>query len=100
MLVRGIDVSHYQGTINWPQVAGGDVVFCFVKATEGINVVDPFFAKNWAGSAAAGLTRGAYHFGRPGSDAQAQARQFFKTVGALGPNDLPPVLDIETLDQC
>ena len=100
MLLRGIDVSHYQGSINWPQVAGSDVVFCFIKATEGIYVVDPFFKENWAGSAAAGLRRGAYHFGRPGTDAPTQAQQFFATVGALGPNDLPPVLDIETLDGC
>lgn len=100
MRVRGIDVSHYQGAITWPKVAGSDVVFCFVKATEGIYVVDPFFKENWAGSAAAGLQRGAYHFGRPGSDAQTQAQQFFATVGALGPNDLPPALDIETLDGC
>ncbi|WP_411882539.1 glycoside hydrolase family 25 protein [Polaromonas sp. YR568] len=100
MLVPGIDVSHYQGAIDWPQVAGGGVVFCFVKATEGIYVVDPFFKENWAGCAGAGLLRGAYHFGRPGTDAQTQAQQFFSTVGTLGPHDLPPVLDIETLNQC
>lgn len=102
MWVRGIDVSHYQGHIDWSRVAGkdSDVAFCFVKATEGMYVVDPFFKANWAQSAAAGLRRGAYHFGRPGTDAQTQAQQFFATVGALGPNDLPPVLDIETLDAC
>jgi lysozyme len=74
------------------------VVFCFIKATEGIYVVDPFFKDNWAGCASAGLWRGAYHFGRPGSDAQAQAGQFFATVSPLAPDDLPPVLDIEKLD--
>lgn len=98
MWVRGIDVSHYQRAIDWPQVAADDVFFCFVKATEGTGIVDPRFSKNWPGCAAAGLTRGAYHFGHPGSGAQAQAEFFFKTVGALGPNDLPPALDIETLD--
>jgi lysozyme len=96
--VRGIDVSHYQGKIDWPRVVGSDVVFCFAKATEGAHVVDSFFKDNWAGCAAAGLTRGAYHFGHPGIDAQTQARHFFATVGALGPKDLPPALDIETLD--
>ena len=100
MWARGIDVSHYQGSVNWLQVAGSDVVFCFVKATEGIYVVDPFFRDNWAGSVAAGLQRGAYHFGRPSTKAQTQAQQFFATVGPLGANDLPPVLDIETLDGC
>lgn len=100
MWIRGIDVSHYQGDVNWPQVAADDVFFCFVKATEGLGVVDPLFSQNWPTCAAAGLTRGAYHFGHPNGDAQAQARLFFKTVGALAPNDLPPALDIETLDGC
>lgn len=100
MLLRGMDVSHYQGSINWRQVAGSGVVFCFVKATEGVYLADPFFSENWAGCAAAGLTRGAYHFGRAGSPAEDQAQKFCTTVGALGRNDLPPVLDIETLDGC
>lgn len=97
-MLRGIDVSHFQGAIDWHKVATGDVVFSFIKATEGDQRVDRRFKENWAGCTAAGLTRGAYHFGHPGSDAQAQARHFFATVGALGPKDLPPVLDIETLD--
>ena len=100
MWVRGIDVSHYQGVINWSQVATSDVVFSFIKATEGANIVDPRFQENWTGCAAAGLTRGAYHFGHASLNAQDQARFFFATVGALGPNDLPPALDIETLDGC
>lgn len=100
MWVRGIDVSHYQGAVRWPQVARNGVAFSFVKATEGAYVVDPFFKDNWTGCAAAGLTRGAYHFGRAVSLAEDQAQKFFATVGALGRNDLPPVLDIETLDGC
>ena len=98
---RGIDVSHYQGEVDWPSVAGSDVVFCFIKATEGIAYADPLFRANWTGSAAAGLRRGAYHFGHAGSDAVAQARFFYNTVsadGTLGTADLPPVLDLETLD--
>lgn len=98
MLLRGIDVSHFQGVIDWPQVATSDVVFSFVKATEGVLIVDPRFKTNWKECAAAGLTRGAYHFGRPGGDAQVQARLFSTTVGKLGTKDLPPALDIETLD--
>ncbi len=98
---RGIDVSHYQGNIQWPSVAGSNVAFCFIKATEGTAYVDPMFQANWSGSSAAGLYRGAYHFGRPGSDPIAQAQFFYNTVsadGTLGPGDLPPVLDLETLD--
>jgi len=96
--IRGIDVSHFQGTVNWPSVAGSKVAFCFVKATEGTSYVDPCFQQNWAGSAAAGLLRGAYHFGHASSDPVTQAQHFFATVGALGTQDLPPVLDLETLD--
>lgn len=98
---RGIDVSHFQGEIEWPRVASSDVAFCFIKATEGSSYVDPYFQANWSGSAAAGLSRGAYHFGRASNDAIAQAQLFYNTVtadGALGPGDLPPVLDLETLD--
>lgn len=98
---RGIDVSHYQGAIDWGSVAGSGVAFCFIKATEGTSAADPRFQSNWSGSLAAGLRRGAYHFGHAGSDAVAQAKFFHGTVsadGTLGPGDLPPVLDLETLD--
>lgn len=96
--LRGIDVSHYQGSINWTQVAAENVSFCFIKATEGIAYVDPCFGQNWVGSAAAGLWQGAYHFGLASQDPALQAQHFFNTVGPLGPNGLPPVLDLETLD--
>jgi len=99
MLTPGIDVSHFQGAVNWTQVATGGMAFCFMKATEGTGIADACFGRNWAESSAAGLTRGAYHFGHPGLDAQAQAQFFFNTVGPLAAGDLPPVLDIETLDQ-
>jgi lysozyme len=106
MWIPGIDVSHFQGVVDWTQVAASGMGFCFIKATEGLvkvtnqrGILDPRFAQNWAGSSAAGLTRGAYHFGHPGGDAIIQAQFFFDTVGVLGPNDLPPVLDIETMDE-
>lgn len=98
---RGIDVSHYQGNIEWNSVAASNVDFCFIKATEGPSLTDPLFQANWTASKAAGLHRGAYHFGRASSDAAEQARFFYKTVSAdntLGPQDLPPVLDLEILD--
>jgi lysozyme len=96
--IRGIDVSHFQGAIDWSQVAGDGVVFCFIKATQGTSYVDPCFQQNWASSAASGLWQGAYHFGQASQDPIAQAQHFFNTVGTLGPNTLPPVLDLEILD--
>jgi lysozyme len=93
--IRGLDVSHFQGTVDWPQVAQAGYAFAFIKATEGITYVDPMFAANWAGAKAAGLLRGAYHFFEANDDAQQQAENFLNAV-ALEPGDLPPVLDVES----
>jgi lysozyme len=93
--VQGIDVSHYQGTVDWQQVAQAGKAFAFAKATEGTTFVDPQFAANWSGIQAAGLVRGAYHFFEPNDDATQQAQLFLATV-QLAPGDLAPVLDVET----
>jgi lysozyme len=103
----GIDVSHYQGAVDWPTVAEGGEVFAFAKASEGSGdqAADLCFADNWVGMKAADLLRGAYHFFHPGSDANAQADAFLaslsKTNGGspvLNPGDLPPALDLEVTD--
>jgi lysozyme len=93
----GIDVSHYQGEVNWPAVAESGVVFAFIKATDGIADVDPRFARNWAGAKAAGILRGAYHFFRPSLDSERQAAHF---LGAVPVDDmaLAPALDVEITD--
>ncbi|HEX8187839.1 MAG TPA: GH25 family lysozyme [Pyrinomonadaceae bacterium] len=93
----GIDVSHFQGHVDWQAVKAAGCAFAFAKATEGTGVTDPFFAANWAGMKAAGLLRGAYHFFRAAEPAAAQAAHFLSTVG-FEPGDLPPVLDIEVND--
>ena len=92
--VHGIDVSHYQGTIDWQQVAGAGVAFAFMKATQGITTVDPLYTQNWSGAQAAGLLRGAYHFFEPEDDPTQQAEHFLSVV-QLGTGDLPPALDVE-----
>src|SRR5581483_7236413 len=61
---KGIDVSHYQGTINWTSVKNSGVSFAFIKATEGLTIKDQDFDANWAGAKAVGIVRGAYHFAR------------------------------------
>ncbi len=93
--IRGIDVSHYQGNIDWAQVAGAGIKFCYVKATEGSGLQDIRFHDYSNGSKAAGLVTGAYHFFRPEVDAEAQAESFLHVVSALNPGDLPPTLDVE-----
>ncbi len=91
----GIDVSHYQGTIDWNQVRSVGTQFAFIKALEGITSTDPQFQANWRGAKAAGLLCGAYHFYLPGDDPTQQAEAFLSTYQP-SPGDLPPVLDIET----
>ncbi len=97
-LAFGIDVSNYQGKVDWPTVAANGVVFAYAKATEGTGFIDPTFAANWAGMKAAGIARGAYHYFRPREDPQAQASIFAQTVGPLEPNDMPPAVDVEATD--
>ncbi|MBW3570641.1 MAG: glycoside hydrolase family 25 protein [Gemmatimonadetes bacterium] len=93
----GIDVSHWQGAVDWNRVAADGRHFAFIKATEGGDYTDPRFAENWAGARRAGVIRGAYHFFRPQTDAMAQAAHFVRTV-PLAAGDLPPVLDVEVTD--
>lgn len=96
-LIQGIDVSRYQLHIDWAEVADQDVHFAFVKATEGATHLDTLFQKNWQLIREAGIRRGAYHFFRPRTDAGLQAAHFIRQVELLD-GDLPPVLDIEVLD--
>lgn len=97
--IHGIDVSRYQQSISWKQVKEMSVRdvrlhFAFIKATEGNNLVDPFFKRNWNKSKEAGMVRGAYHFFNPRKDGKSQAKSFMNAV-KIESGDLPPVLDIE-----
>ena len=112
----GIDISHHNaGDIVWDSLyvltdKRGKTIrdhhlakdirpvsFVFIKATEGVSMVDKDFKRNWQDAGRSGLRRGAYHFFRSSKDGEAQARLFIKTVGDLRFKDLPPVLDIETI---
>jgi lysozyme len=95
-MLKGIDVSEYQGAINWKAVADSGVVYCFVKATEGVESRDPMFARNWAGMRSVGIIRSAYHFFIAKKDPKVQANNFLNlTRSVWETNDLPPVLDLE-----
>ena len=97
--VRGIDVSHHQGKIDWQRVAADDVAFAIIKATEGGDHIDDAFATNLSEARASGLVVGAYHFFtfcRPGAD---QAKNFLAVV-PRGEPMLPPVVDIEFGGNC
>ena len=98
--VVGIDVSQYQGTINWEQVKNIEnsfpIRYVFIRATVGQDKVDNEFENNWRQSKNNGIVRGAYHYYRPNENSLAQANNFISTV-KLEKGDLPPVLDIEQL---
>ncbi len=93
--IDGVDVSHWQGNIDWNAVATDGIVFAFMKATQGDYFVDSEFARNWAGARDAGIIRGAYHFFCPNQNGTDQADLMLETIGTLEPRDLPPVLDVE-----
>ncbi|MGK5638167.1 GH25 family lysozyme [Streptomyces sp. URMC 126] len=96
--VRGLDVSAYQGDVDWPAVAAAGASFAYVKATEGLTYRNAFFTRQYDGAAAAGLVRGAYHFARPdASDGAAQADAFLADGGGWRADGrtLPGALDIE-----
>ncbi len=94
--MHGIDVSGWQGQIDWGAVQRSGRQFSFAKATEGATFVDRSFAANRAGMARAGLVlRGFYHFARPDRNGPAaEAEHFLRTVGSLGPGEVA-VLDLE-----
>ncbi len=92
--IHGVDVSKYQGNVDWLAVQQGGVQFAYIKATEGGDRIDPKFVQNWQGARAAGLPRGAYHFVywcRPWNENMA----WFEKNVPPEPDALPPVLDVE-----
>ena len=90
----GLDVSHWQRTIEWPAVAPAGMEFVFIKATDGIRSSDPYFMMNWGASKTTGILRSAYHFFRPLEDPVRQAEAFLRLTGGYS-GDLPPALDLE-----
>lgn len=98
--VVGLDVSEYQGTIQWDQVKFVEnefpIEFVYIRSTAGVDKVDSQFENNWHETKRNNIIRGAYHYYRPDENSQLQATNFIKTVN-LQKGDLPPVLDIEQL---
>ena len=96
----GIDVSQYQGEINWNVIDSVEnkfpLHFVFIRATAGSNKVDSQFKTNWKSTKNHHLIRGAYHYYRPNENSLQQADNFIKTV-QLQKGDLPPILDIEQM---
>jgi lysozyme len=94
--VKGIDVSHYQGNIDWDKVKRDDknIAFAYIKATEGSTNQDEYFAQNREGAREAGILTGAYHYFTLTSTGGQQAANFIQTV-PKAEVDLPPMVDLE-----
>ncbi len=92
---QGIDVSHYQGRIDWEEVATDKTIsFVYIKATEGANLVDEFYLRNLYGAKRVGIPAGAYHFFSPSVSALVQLENFRSVVDPRQ-QDLIPVVDVE-----
>lgn len=96
--VKGIDVSKWQGHIDWAKVKSAGIKFAIVRVGDGDSYVDNLFGENWAGTKAHGIIRGTYQFFRPSDDPIKAADLFVKQIkahGGMQDGDLPPVLDVE-----
>jgi GH25 family lysozyme M1 (1,4-beta-N-acetylmuramidase) len=94
----GLDVSHWQGTIDWSTVKANGAMFAYIKATEGTGFRDPNFGTNYRDASNQHIIRGAYHYGRPDVAGGAAQADFFVANGGAWSRDgltLPGALDIE-----
>lgn len=92
--VRGVDLSAYQGEVDWDVLADQKIDFAYIKATEGKDYVDEQFKKNWEESQKTDLKVGAYHFLSYETTGKDQAKNFIANV-PVSKNNLPPVVDLE-----
>ncbi len=101
--LKGIDISKWQGDVDWNAVANDGVKFSFVRVSDGINTQDQYFDKNWEESRAAGIYTGVYQFFRPNQSVLGQANYLLEQMGCdmnartcpITDMDLPPVIDVE-----
>jgi lysozyme len=94
LAVHGVDVSRWQGEIDWETLRSQGANFVYIKATDGGDHLDPMFKKNWRRAKEAGMKRGAYHFFYWCRTAGEQADWFIRNVPREA-NALPPVIDVE-----
>lgn len=96
--VKGMDVSGYQGNVNWSGAYANGARFAYVKATEGTYYTNPYFAQQYNGSYNVGMIRGSYHFARPDTTSGSTQADYFVNHGGGWSSDgktLPGVVDLE-----
>lgn len=97
--IKGFDVSHHQGDIDWKKISPQQYQFVYLKATEGGDYKDDKFQQYWLDARERGMRVGAYHFYRLCRDGKIQAQNFIDTVPKKNDN-LPPVIDLEYDSNC
>ena len=98
--IIGIDVSHYQGDVNWSLIKKSGYSFAYIKVSEGETLTDPRLSENWEGAHQERLKQGGYHVFVPSDKGELQAKNFLSSLKAVQRDYqgfLPPVLDIEAI---
>lgn len=98
--IQGVDVSHHNGDIDWPRLAGAGMDFAYIKASEGASFRDDRFLENWQGARRAGLVPGAYHFYSLCAAPELQAANFLSAVPPESLPSLAPAVDLEFGGNC
>ncbi|NLW42969.1 MAG: glycoside hydrolase family 25 [Tissierellia bacterium] len=93
--VRGVDVSRYQGDVDFKRLYEQNIRFAFIKFTEGKDYIDPNFQTYWNDSYNWNVKRGAYHFYRFEVSGAEQGKFYIDNMGHLNDEDLPPAIDVE-----
>ncbi|MEP4769439.1 MAG: glycoside hydrolase family 25 protein [Roseibium sp.] len=97
---QGIDVSFWQGKINWAAVARHGIDFAIIKASEGAEMKDPRFSENWSGCKTNRISCGAYHFFLPAYDFELQSDLLVDQLQSVSfdpETDIPPAIDCEEM---
>ncbi|MBN2148705.1 MAG: glycoside hydrolase family 25 protein [Anaerolineales bacterium] len=90
----GMDVSHWQGNMNFVTAAQRGIEWCYMKATQGITIIDASLKENRKKAKAVNMRFGFYHYYMPGVDPIQQALYFADAIND-DPGDLPPIVDLE-----
>lgn len=93
-VIRGVDVSHHNGYINWAQLKNEGIAFAYLKATEGLSHIDKNYNSNYRASKQSDIKRGAYHFYTFALDGAMQAKHFIRHA-KVESSDLIPAIDVE-----
>ena len=102
-VLKGVDISKWQGNVDWDRIAGDGVSFAFVRVSDGLGSLDQKFDRNWENAREAGIYTGVYQFFRPNQSVLGQADYLLEKMGCdmvaktcpWTEMDLPPVIDVE-----